>query len=97
MPALGEEYARLMRGFKIQENMVELLTKQLEMARLSEAKDVSPLQVLQKARVPDKRIKPHRAYIIIMMTVTAFILSAVIALVTDRFGRIPENEQLPRN
>src|SRR5208337_839852 len=35
VPTIGQEYVRIMREFKIQESLVELLTKQYEMARLS--------------------------------------------------------------
>jgi uncharacterized protein involved in exopolysaccharide biosynthesis len=83
MPALGEAYLRLMREFKTQENLVELLTKQYEMARFTEAKDVAPFQVLQKAKVPDKRIKPRKGFIIVMSTMTALIFSLLLAFLLE--------------
>jgi len=93
MPALGQEYARLMREFKIQENLVELLTKQYELSLISEAKDVSPVQVLQKARVPKKKSKPHRAFVVVMTTFTAFLFSLVAAFVVERFAGMPDEEK----
>ncbi|MRR58766.1 MAG: lipopolysaccharide biosynthesis protein [Deltaproteobacteria bacterium] len=86
MPALGADYARLMREVKIQENLVELLTKQFEMERLSEAKDIPPFQVLLQARTPDSKSKPHRLFLVVMATLTAFLFSLVLACVMDRFG-----------
>jgi tyrosine-protein kinase Etk/Wzc len=86
VPALGEEYARLMREMKLQEGMVELLTKQAEMARLAEAKDVAPVQVLQSARVPDRKSGPRRGYLITMSTVAVFLFSLIAALVAERFA-----------
>ena len=50
VPALGQQYLRLMREFKIQETLVELLTKQYEMAKLSEANDVSKYPGNSKGR-----------------------------------------------
>jgi uncharacterized protein involved in exopolysaccharide biosynthesis len=85
MPTLGGEYIRLMREFKVQENLVELLTKQYEMARFSEAKDVTPFQILQKAKVPDKKIKPKSRFIVIMTTLTAFMGALVLAFVLEGF------------
>lgn len=93
VPALGQQYLRLMREFKIQETLVELLTKQYEMAKLSEANDVANIQVIQRAEVPDKKTKPKRLLIILATTfITAFgsVLYAfireasVIASPTDR-------------
>lgn len=46
---------RLMCEFKIQETLVELLTKQYELAKINETKDVTLFQVIQSAKVPEKR------------------------------------------
>lgn len=80
-PALGQEYARLMREFKIQESIVELLTKQYETARISEAKDISPFQVLQKARVPERKSKPKRSRFVLLYGAATFVASLLLAFV----------------
>jgi tyrosine-protein kinase Etk/Wzc len=90
IPILGQDYARLIREFKIQENLVELLTKQYEMARFSEAKDVAPIQVLQKARVPDKRIRPRTGFIVIISTVLALIFSVILCFVFEAYPQMSE-------
>ena len=95
VPQLGQDYLRLMREFKIQETMVELLTKQYEMARLSESKDISPFQVLQKAKVPERKSKPARSMMVIMATFAAFFFSLLLAFVRENFARMPE-ENLER-
>jgi tyrosine-protein kinase Etk/Wzc len=93
MPAIGQEYVRLMREFKIQESLVELLTKQYEMASFSEAKDFSPLQVLQKAKVPERKSKPKRSLIVILASFTALIFSLLIAFIREFIIRLPEEER----
>lgn len=65
VPELGQEYVRLMREFKVQEAIFELLTKQYEMARMSEAKDVDGIQIIQVATVSDKKAKPKRSMIVL--------------------------------
>jgi len=92
VPQLGQDYLRLMREVKIHETMVELLTKQYEMARLSESKDISPFQVLQKAKVPERKSKPVRSKIVISATCMAFFLSALLSFVLERCAKIPEEE-----
>ncbi|HEY6874642.1 MAG TPA: Wzz/FepE/Etk N-terminal domain-containing protein [Geobacteraceae bacterium] len=79
VPELGEQYLRLMREFKIQETLVELLTKQDEMAKLTEAKDVAGVQVIQQARVPDKKTKPKRALIVMMTSFFVGFASLLVA------------------
>jgi uncharacterized protein involved in exopolysaccharide biosynthesis len=93
IPQLGQDYLRLMREFKIQETMVELLTKQYELAKLSESKDMSPIQVLQKAKVPERKSKPKRSSIVILATFTAFFFSLLIAFIREFFIRLPEEER----
>lgn len=92
-PSLGQEYLRLMREFKIQETLVELLTKQYEMAKLNEVKDVSGLQVLQKARVPDKKTKPKRALIVLFVTFASFMSSLFLAFIMEYAERMPDGER----
>jgi len=93
VPALGQEYVRLMREYKIQEATVELLTKQYEVAKLSQAKDVSSIQVIQKARVPDKKVKPKRAAIVVIVTFSAALLAILFAFVSEFFARMPRADR----
>ena len=93
-PALGQEYLRLMRDFKIQENLVELLTKQYEMTRINEAKDVAPFQVVQKARQPERKSKPARAKIVLAATFGAMLFSLLLAFMRENFSRLTEADRL---
>jgi uncharacterized protein involved in exopolysaccharide biosynthesis len=93
LPGIGQEYVRLMRDFKIQEALVELLTKQYEMARLTEAKDVSTLQIIQEARVPDKKSKPKRALIVLLVTFVAGFMAVLWAFVRECGERMGEEDR----
>lgn len=88
VPELGQQYLRLMREFKIQETLVELLTKQYELAKLNEARDVDGVQVIQKARVPDKKSKPKKAIIVLAATFAAFLASVTAAFVREFAGNM---------
>jgi len=59
-PELGLQYARLMRELKIQETIFELLKQQYEQAKIQEMKDTPTIQVLDAARPPEKKSRPHR-------------------------------------
>ncbi len=93
VPDLGREYIRLMREFKIQESIVELLTKQYELAKINETKDVTPFQVIQSAKVPEKKSKPKRSLIVIFATFTAFFLSVFYAFVREYADKMPEEDK----
>lgn len=93
MPQIGNEYLRLMREFKIQEALVEMLTKQLELSKYSQAKDVSPFQVLQRAKVPEFRSKPMRRKIVKIAAVFSFIFSVSFALFLEGVSNMPEADK----
>jgi tyrosine-protein kinase Etk/Wzc len=70
--------------------MVELLTKQYEMARLSESKDLSPFQVLQKAKVPERKSNPARAKIVMTATFVVLFFSVLLAFVLENLSLMTE-------
>ncbi len=59
VPELALDYIRRTRDVKYHEALFDIIAKQYEAARLDEAKDV-PLQVLDRATVPDQKSGPHR-------------------------------------
>ncbi len=94
IPSIEQEYVRLMREFKMQESLVEILTKQYEMAKLSELKDVSPFQVIQKAAVPEKKSKPARRNIVLTTILGSLLLSIFLVFIKEYIALMPtENRQ----
>jgi capsule polysaccharide export protein KpsE/RkpR len=76
LPLLGVTYADLYRRAKIQEAVLETLTKEYEMAKVQEAKEIPTVKVLDVANVPDKRSFPPRLGIIFLGTVIALVMAA---------------------
>ena len=71
LPLLGVGYADLYRRTKIQEAVLETLTKEYELAKVQEAKEIPTVKVLDVANVPDKKSFPPRLLIILMGTALA--------------------------
>ena len=94
IPGLGLKYARLLREFKIQETLFELLTQQYEMSRIQEAKDSPTVQVLDRALVPEKRSKPKRKRIVILSVFLSAFLSIFLGFFLEYVARMKENEDL---
>lgn len=93
-PSLGLEYARRMRELKTQEMIFEQLSKQNEIAKLTEAKDSSSIQILDEAVVPIKKSKPKRSLIVILTTVAAFFIATFTAFILEYFEKIPEEDRV---
>ena len=77
LPAVELEYLRRLRDVKYHEAVYEFLGKQLEAARIDEAKDAIIVQVVDKAVVPETKSSPRRTLIVLVTTVLAFVLSCV--------------------
>ena len=72
LPLLGVEYADLYRRTKIQEVVLEALTKEYELAKVQEAKEIPTVKVLDVANIPGKKSSAHRLLIILLGTALAF-------------------------
>ena len=76
LPLLGVMYADLYRRTKIQEAVLETLTKQYELAKVQEAKEIPTVKVLDSANTPDKKSYPPRTLFIFLGTTFAFMSAA---------------------
>lgn len=85
VPEIGLEYTRRVRDVKYQETIFEMLAKQLEISKVDEAKEGSALQVLDHAIIPDKKSKPARAIIVIIVGLAAAVLALILIFLREMF------------
>jgi tyrosine-protein kinase Etk/Wzc len=76
LPEAGIEYVRARREVKLQETLLESMVRQLEVAKLDEAKDGPVLQQVDVAVPPDHKSKPSRALITLAALFGGLLLSA---------------------
>jgi uncharacterized protein involved in exopolysaccharide biosynthesis len=69
LPLLGVKYADLYRTTRVQEAVFETLTKEYELAKVQEAKEIPTVKVLDPPNVPDKKSFPPRTLIVVLGTV----------------------------
>lgn len=77
VPEAGMEYLRRLRDLKFNETLSQMLLKQYEAARLSEASEPVVVQVVDDAVPPDHKAKPSRALIAILSTMLGFFVGTV--------------------
>jgi uncharacterized protein involved in exopolysaccharide biosynthesis len=78
LPSLGVSYEDLARRVTVDEAVWLALTKQLEMAKVQEAKEIPVVHVLDPPNIPGKKTSPVRSLIVI----SGFILSLLIAFIS---------------
>ena len=87
VPDLSLQFAVLKRNLKIQELTYELLSQQLEMARLQERRDTPTVMVLDHARPAEQAVKPQKRLIILAALFLTFLCSAGIVVAEDIMRR----------
>lgn len=80
LPLLGVTYADLYRRTKIQEAVLETLTKEYELAKVQEVKEIPTVKVLDVAHIPDKKSFPPRMLMILVGTLLSVVGAAGLAL-----------------
>jgi uncharacterized protein involved in exopolysaccharide biosynthesis len=86
LPLLGVQYADLYRRTRIQEAVLEALTKEYELAKVQEAKEIPTIKVLDPAPVPERKSYPPRLLIIFIGTMAALIVATIWILSSDRWN-----------
>jgi capsule polysaccharide export protein KpsE/RkpR len=74
LPILGVPYADLFRRLKIEEAVYETLTKQFELAKVEEAKEVPTVKILDSPELPERKSYPPRLFMMISGTLAALVL-----------------------
>jgi uncharacterized protein involved in exopolysaccharide biosynthesis len=99
LPALGLTSADLTRRVRVEEVLWETLTKQYEMAKVQEAKEIPTVRVLDAANVPQRRSAPVRSTIVILGTILSLLAGAVSVLAISIWQNMDagdERKQLAR-
>lgn len=92
LPLLGVPYADKFRQLKVDEAVYETLTKQFELAKVQEAKEIPSVKVLDQPEVPERKSYPPRALIIIAGTACSVLLGAAWVFGTARWRQIDPHD-----
>lgn len=87
----GLEYVRKLRDVKYYETIFELLARQLEVAKVDEARQGATIQVVDKALKPDRHSFPKRTYIVLGSFVVGWVFGIGWAFGSEGIRRIKRN------
>ncbi|MDZ7861092.1 MAG: Wzz/FepE/Etk N-terminal domain-containing protein [Candidatus Krumholzibacteriota bacterium] len=80
VPDIQKKYSRLKRNAVYFTKVLEYLGPQYEQAKIQEMKDVPTIQVIDRATRPEWKIKPKRAYIVILAMIASFLITNFLVL-----------------
>ena len=85
------EYIRKLRDVRYFEAIFELLARQLEVAKMDEARQGSMVQVVDKAVMPDHHSSPKRTFIVLGSIVLGFLIGIGWAFSSEGIRRVANN------
>jgi uncharacterized protein involved in exopolysaccharide biosynthesis len=88
-----QEAAQAYRDLKVHETMLDSFVRQLEAAKIDEAKEGPQIQVVDVALAPEIRSSPQRAKYVTNAALAGVLLGVVLALVKSYLGRMKNSEQ----
>lgn len=80
IPQIKLDLERLMRRKIIELEVFKVLTKEMEMVKIETSKELEHLEVIDWARVPERKSKPRRSVICIAIGLSGFLLSCFMVL-----------------
>jgi uncharacterized protein involved in exopolysaccharide biosynthesis len=88
LPVLGVAYADYYRRLKTQESVYEILTKQYELAKIQEAKEIPTVKILDVANIPERKSGPQRTRLTFLGACIAGFLAMAYILTLARLRTI---------
>jgi len=85
------EYLRKLRDVRYFEAIFQLLARQLEVAKVDEARQGAMVQVVDKAVKPDAHSSPKRTFIVLGSIVLGFLIGVGWAFATEGIRRVENN------
>lgn len=92
LPIVGVKYADKFRHLKVEEVVFETLTKQYELAKVQEAKEIPTVKVLDPADVPEHKSFPPRLLIMKLGTLCAIIVAVLWTLGSASWREIDQKD-----
>ena len=93
IPELGIEYQRYVRDLRFATAKYELMLRQYENAKLSEANDLSTISIVDPATPPDYKYLPRRARICIIGTGAGGALSIFLAFLFEHIKAVKKERR----
>jgi len=89
LPKFGAHMAQMQRDIGVKQKVFELLTEQLELAKIEEAKEALSFQVIDRAITPQAPSQPNRLFIAMAGAFVSLLLGMFVALLAGKPWRSP--------
>ncbi|MBQ7154214.1 MAG: hypothetical protein IJR85_01525 [Synergistaceae bacterium] len=88
VPELGIEYQRYMRSVRFATTKYEMMLRQYENAKFTEANDLSTIQIVDPATPPDEKYGPKRRRMVLLGTAAGFVIGVFWAFLAEHINAL---------
>jgi len=92
LPALSRQYAEIVRRVRIQNSLIEFIYPQYESSLIQEERETANVQIIDVARVPQRKSRPPRRAIVMIAAVGSFFATLVMVLLWDYLRTLREKK-----
>ena len=96
LPALGLTFYDLERKVRVDEAVWEELTKEYEIAKVEEARQVPSVRVLDAANIPQRKTSPVRRNIVAVGTLLSFIFAMILVFALNHWEQMDPKTETKR-
>jgi capsule polysaccharide export protein KpsE/RkpR len=93
LPKLGVTWAQMYRRVMIDETVYEALSKQLELAKVQEAKEIPTVSVLDEANKPERKAYPKLRIVVLVGLALWFLVGAAWFLALDYWNGMDARDE----
>lgn len=91
LPSISRKYTELHRQMRINAQLLEFIYPQYESARIQEQKQSANVQVLDEARVPNRKSKPPRRMIVMVSAIMSVIFTTAVIFIFEYWNKLPKS------
>ena len=93
LPELSQYYANLLRGVRICTTLLEGIYPQYESAKIQERRESANIQVIDYAKVPNRKSRPQRKLIVLISGAVSLLITLILVLFVEYWRSLPERNR----
>ncbi len=90
MPQISRKYAEFVRRVRVKQTLLEFIYPQYESSLIQEQRETANVQILDRARVPERKTRPPRRIIVMIAGAASILFTLVLVLVIEYIQTLPQ-------
>ena len=93
LPAVQTKYLRRYRDVRVKEEVYAFILQQFEQAKIMEVRDTPTITILDRGRVPERKIAPKRLKLVVLGLIIGFLIGLLAVVFSDFYSGFRRDER----